>query len=167
MEDKTFLEKYHGQSVDDLLAMEKTHRLDSIVLAFEAALDQKRARLGDGSISETEWVILAVESLEREVNNGGFDQFFTNPSYEFVPSILEILEKISCPNVAAITKKAINALGLQQYDFDSIVERVNEDDSILKTILTKCDKEFYEYPDDIESRLFSYVKENRKYIRFS
>jgi len=167
MEDKTFLEQYNGQSVDDLIALEDTHRLDSIVLAFEAALDQKRAQLGDDSISEAEWVILAVESLEREVNNGGFDQFFTNMSYEFVPHIVNILEKISCPNVAVITKKAIDALRLQKYDFDSIDERVNEDDSVLKTILARCDEEFYEYPDDIESRLFAHVKENRKSIRFS
>jgi hypothetical protein len=167
MEDKTFLETYDGQSVDELIALEETHRLDSIVLAFEAALYQKRARLGDDSINEVEWAILAVESLEREVNNGGFDQFFTNPSYEFVPSIVEILEKISCPNFAVITKKAIDALGLQKYDFDSIDERVNGDDSVLKTTLARCDEQFYEYPDDVESRLFSYVKENRENIRFS
>ena len=129
MEDKLFLETYDGQSIDELLALEKTHRLDSIILAFEVALEQKRIRHGEDSISEAEWVILAVESLEREVNNGGFDQFFTNMSYEFVPHIVNILEKISCPNVADITKKAIDALELQKYDFDSIDERVNQDDS--------------------------------------
>lgn len=65
MVDKQFLEKYDGQSVDELIALEATHRIDSIVLAFESALYQKREQQGDDSINEIEWAILAVESLER------------------------------------------------------------------------------------------------------
>jgi hypothetical protein len=46
--------------------------VDSIVSAFEEAV-QIRARLaGLSSLNEVELTILAVEALEREVNNGGY-----------------------------------------------------------------------------------------------
>jgi len=41
------------------------------VLAFETALGQKSAFRGEESLSDTEVIILAIEALEREVNNGG------------------------------------------------------------------------------------------------
>ena len=37
--DEPFLEAYDGQSTDELIALEGQFRIDSIVLAFEAALD--------------------------------------------------------------------------------------------------------------------------------
>jgi len=166
MKDKKFLEEYGGQSIDELIELEATHRADSIILAFEEALDRKREQQGERSVSDVERVILAIEALEREVNNGGFNQFFTNPSYVFVPGIVACLNKISCLKTAAITQKAIDALCLDKLDFDSIVDRVNEDDETLNSILKACDHEFYGYPDDIETRLFEYIKTNRENIKF-
>jgi len=52
--------------------MEDGYRVDSLVLAMESALDAKDRR----TLSPEERVVLAVEALEREVNNGGYDQFF-------------------------------------------------------------------------------------------
>ena len=75
-----WLDRYSGESTDTLIALENEYRLDSIVLAFEEALDQKTARSGTDSLTAEEHVILAVEALEREVNNGGYSQFFFNSS---------------------------------------------------------------------------------------
>jgi hypothetical protein len=41
-----WLDEYSGQTVDELLALEGEYRLDSLVLAFEQALDQKTERAG-------------------------------------------------------------------------------------------------------------------------
>jgi hypothetical protein len=57
MTDPEFLEAYDGQSLDELLAMETTHRIDSLLLAMEAALDTK-AR--SASLSREERIILVV-----------------------------------------------------------------------------------------------------------
>ena len=37
-----FLNRYDGQTVDELIQLQKTHRIDSIVLAFEAVLDVRK-----------------------------------------------------------------------------------------------------------------------------
>jgi len=60
--------------------LEGKYRIDSLVLAFEQAISRKAARAGDRRLANEERVRLAVEALEREVNNGGYDQFFLNPS---------------------------------------------------------------------------------------
>jgi hypothetical protein len=46
MPDLNWLDEYSGQTVDELLALEGEYRLDSLVLAFEQALDQKTERAG-------------------------------------------------------------------------------------------------------------------------
>jgi len=108
-----FLDEYAGQSVDELINLQETHRIDSLVLAFESALDCKKDSGKD--MSEVEMIILAVEALEREVNNGGFSQFFYNSSVEYTPIIVDSLEAIGCTEIADLIKKAIDLLGLDSF----------------------------------------------------
>ena len=51
MPDLKWLDSYSGQTINELLALEGECRIDSLVLAFEEALDQKAARNRDGSLS--------------------------------------------------------------------------------------------------------------------
>lgn len=71
---KLFLEGYEGQTLQQLIAMKENYRIDSLVLAIEQALNAKP----DTELSNAERVVLAIEALEREVNNGGYHQFFIN-----------------------------------------------------------------------------------------
>src|SRR5439155_6192926 len=66
-----WLNGYSDQSVEQLLSLEGEYRTDSLVLAFEEAINQKAQREGMQSLTEEERIVLAVEALEREVNNGG------------------------------------------------------------------------------------------------
>jgi hypothetical protein len=100
-----FLKGYSGQSVEQLLSLEGEYRVDSLVLAFEEAIGQKARREGARNITEEENVILAVEALEREVNNGGYHQFFINSSRQFVPIVISALQRIGCKKTAAITQR--------------------------------------------------------------
>src|SRR5215472_14129753 len=114
MADLKWLDGYSGQTIDQLVALEGEYRIDSLVTAFHEALDQKAARDGEESLSGEERVVLAIEALEREVNNGGFRQFFENSSQEYAPMIVQALERIGCARTAAITQEAIDALHLPE-----------------------------------------------------
>jgi hypothetical protein len=57
------------------------------------------------SLTAEEYVVLAVEALEREVNNGGYCQFFFNTSS--APRIVDTLQRIGCPEAARLTKRAL------------------------------------------------------------
>ena len=59
---------------------------------------------------QDERTVFAVRALDREVNNGGYDQFFRNSSNKFAPEIVQSLTRIGCRRTAQITQRAINAL---------------------------------------------------------
>lgn len=135
-----FLESYDGQSTDELLALAGKYRIDSLVLAFEQAIQQKAAP------SKEESYVLAVEALEREVNNGGYAQFFGNSSSEHAGVVVEALQAIGCPKTAAMTADAI----------------AGRDDE--KT-LAACDDRYYANDEPIADRLFAWIGDNRARIR--
>jgi hypothetical protein len=155
-----FLQNYSGESVAELIELASRYRVDSIVLAFEEAISRKK------NISDTERTILAVEALEREVNNGGYDQFFTNSSNEFAPIIVEALKRVGCARTAEITQKAIDALGISGGITREAVESAMEDEDQQRTErLSECDDLYYEGEEPIAERLFAFIKNKRNSIK--
>ena len=104
--------EYSGQTTEELIALEGKYRTDSLVCAFEEALDRKAERVGLEGLTEEEIVILAVETLEREVNNGGYHQLFINAS-KYAPYFVMALNRIGCSEVADLTQQAIDLLGIK------------------------------------------------------
>jgi len=162
MPDLEWLDGYSGQTVDQLLALDGRCRVDSLVLAFEEALGQKVARSGEGSLSSEERIVLAIEALEREVNNGGFGQFFENSSREFAPIIVQALERIGCPRTAEIAQEAIDALHLPKLTVDAIEASINNTES--DDDLNRCDESYMQAGEDIAGRLFAFIKTNKTAI---
>jgi hypothetical protein len=164
---KPFLQKYNGETIQELLAMKDTHRIGSLVLAVEEALMRKvKTRFGLLEIlSEVELVVLAVEALEREVNNGGYKQFFWNSSREFTSVIVRSLELIDCSKTAAITSDAITALALpKSFDADIVRDIAGELSEERRGRLAKCDARYFKRPENIEERLFAYIELHQKKI---
>ncbi len=160
MSDLPFLE-YSGQTVEQLLELEGEYRNDSLVCAFEEALLKKAFRDGDLAINDEERVILAVEALEREVNNGGYSLFFENSTREFAPIIVEALVRIGCPRTAEITQRAIEALHLPTLSVEAI-EAALADENVSEEDLNECDRAYFEGPEDIAEQLFNFIRKTNK-----
>jgi hypothetical protein len=158
-----FLEKYQGQSVDELIGLQNTHRIDSIVLAFESALDVRRDN-GE-ELTGVEWVILVIEGLEREVNNGGFSQFFYNSTVEYAPLMVASLNNIGCYQVANIAQRAIDILAVDSLDPDTIEKRMDPDDEVLEQALGELDELYFKNHEVLSNALFEYIKNNRISIK--
>lgn len=165
MEGDIFLEKYEDQSVDELIDLQNTHRIDSIVLAFESALDVRRDNGED--LTGVELVILAIEGLEREVDNGGFSQFFYNSSVEYAPVIVASLKKIRCYEMANLAQRAIDILAVDSLDPDTIEKRMDPDDEGLEQALDELDHIYYESEEVPGYALFEYIKNNRESIKLA
>ena len=161
--DLPFLNAYDGQSTDELIALEGEYRIDSIVLAFEAALDDKE------DLSEAERVILAVEAIEREVNNGGFSQFFINSSLSMAPYIVNAFKSIGCPQTAALCKQAVTLLGVGDLHDEDAVEEAGyaiDDDEGLGEQFNALDEKYYEGAEEpLAVKLFEFIKAHRGEIR--
>ena len=158
-EDLPFLDAYGGQSTDELIALESEYRIDSLVLAFEAALDAK------AGCSKAERVVLAVEAIEREVNNGGFTQFFGNSSLAYTKDIVEAFQLIGCPATAELCRKAIELLGVEDLsDLDAIEDASYDavDDEVRADQFNALDDEYYAGAEEpIAVKLFEFIKQNR------
>jgi hypothetical protein len=159
-----WLNGYSGQSVEEILSLEGKYRTDSLVLAFEQAIGQKAEREGKEHLNDEERIVLAVEALEREVNNGGYDQFFVNSSREFAPIIVGALQRIGCKKTANITQKAIKALGISDLRSDAIEEVICTRDEERRNRLNRCDDSFYKNTEPIAERLFAFIKANKASI---
>ena len=161
-----WLDGYSGQSADQLLSLEGEYRIDSLVLAFEQAIGQKGQRGGVRSLTDEERVVLAVEALEREVNNGGYDQFFVNSSREFAPTVVAALQRIGCKKTAAITQRAITALGISDLTSEAIEAVMVGDDEQRFAKLNRCDDSYYKCAEPVAERLFVFIKVNKAGIKF-
>ena len=156
-----FLAGYEGQLTEELLALEAQFRIDSLVLAFEQAIQSKSPE----SISVEESYVLAVEGLEREVNNGGYTQFFTNSSGEFAPIMEVALRAIGCPKTADITRDAIVALGLDKVTAETVAEATLANDELIEQALAACDDRYFANDEPISDRLFRWIAVHKDRLR--
>ena len=155
-----------GESAGALFALANSHRADSLVVAFETALIQKVSSLGSEALSLPERDVLAVEALEREVNNGGYRQFFLNSSNEYAGEIVDALKRIGCPRTAAITARAVSVLpaGMAATP-ESLAVFMEQDDSDRDGRLTECDDAYYDSGEDIATALLQYLVQHRDSVR--
>lgn len=160
VEELPFLTRYDGQSTDELLALEGQFRVDSIVGAFEMALSVKT------NLTRQERVILAVEAIEREVNNGGFNQFFANSSGEHWDYAAEALSAIGCPKTASLVESAIDILGITaKTPSDDIEEIACEASEEQNEQLSRLDDVYYQDEEEpIADKLLAFIKRNRAEI---
>ena len=164
MPDLPWLDGYSGQTTDELIALETTYRIDSLVTVFEHAIEQKAYREGDDKLTAEERVVLAVEALEREVNNGGYSQFFINSSREYGSIIVESLRQIGCNKTADITQNAVHVIEEMpitdgEWEDGDLIEN-DERDSALE----QYNEQFYSSQESLEESLFTFIKANRSKI---
>jgi hypothetical protein len=147
-----FLNSYEGQSTEELLALESQYRIDSLVLAFEQAIQAKAPE----SLSVEETYVLAVEALEREVNNGGYQQFFTNNLFEFVPAVIE---------QALRAIDAIAALAIDSLTAGKAAAAASNASDAIRDALGACDDRYFVNDEAIADRLFRWIAANPQKIR--
>jgi hypothetical protein len=165
MPDLQWLDGYGGQTVDELIALEGKYRTDSLVLAFEQAMDQKAARVGENKLTPEECIILAIEALEREVNNGWYGQFFVNSSREYGSIIVEALRRIGCPKTAEITHQALRIVQGAPMTEEEIENGTWEDNEARQEALDECDSCYFQRQENIQENLFAFIKAKRARIK--
>lgn len=162
-----WLDGYSGQTVEQLLALSPEYRIDSIVLAFEDALARRAQEHGLDALNEVEISVLAIEALEREVNNGGHHQFFLNTP-EYAEHVVSALRRIGCARTAEVAQRAIDLLALPGPVTASRVAGALDNDaegSLIEILIEECDAPYFDEPEPIADRLFAYLSENRARIR--
>lgn len=149
--------EYTGQDTAGILAHKATHRIDSLLCALEQAIQFRQTQFPNQAATQEEHALLAIMALQREVNNGGYSQFFVNSSRKYALTIVPALESIGCLATAALTQKAIDALNLAPLTLESIEDSISKSDLQRDQLLDALDRQFYRI-FEIEPKLFAFVE---------
>ena len=140
---------------------------NDFVVAMMEYLDDK-SQYGDNMsvLSEAERIFYITQTLEMEVNNGGFSQFFYNSSGNFSNDLVSAFTAIGANATAAICQKAITAFGRDiPVDRDEREEMLAELESEkIDEILEECDDAFYDYEDNLNELNYNFVMKNREFF---
>ena len=138
---------------------------NAFVVAMTEHLDSKTNYGDDMSVlSEAERIFYITQTLEMEVNNGGFLQFFYNSSGNFSNELVSAFTAIGANATAAICQKAIAAFGRDiPVDRDEREELLDEleSDEIVE-ILEECDSAFCEYEDNLNEMNYIFVMKHKE-----
>jgi hypothetical protein len=137
------------------------------VVAMVEHLENKTQYGEDMSVlSEAERIFYITQSLEMEVNNGGFSQFFYNTSGNFSNELVNAFTAIGANATAVICQKAVAAFGRDiPVDKDEREEMLDELESEeIDEILEECDDAFYEYEDNLTELNYNFVMKNKEFF---
>ena len=149
-----------GKQLNEIWSIEDT---SNFVAALSMYIAEK-CQFGDNMqvLSVPERFFYITQSLEMEVNNGGFAQFFQNSSGDFSNELVNAFLEIGAVKTAKICKKAVSIFaGKVPGDRDDRDEIISNNEE-FEAILAECDKAFFEYEEDLNALNYAYVMKNRE-----
>ncbi len=115
------------------------------------------------ALNEDERLFYISQEVEREVNNGGFDQFFFNSSGDFSNEIVEVFKTIGAEARAEICQRAVDVFGgkvsVDSFERQDLMEELDEDK--IDEIWSDCDSDYYACEDDLDSLIYTFVIEHK------
>ena len=116
-------------------------------------------------------IIVIINELEMEINNGGFHQYYWNSSGNYANEVIKSLLEIGAPKTAEIVKIANSEFsnGIVPKERDKRIEELNLIEKKAKEKWNSLDLKFYspnketgEYEVDLHSDLLiDYIKKNK------
>lgn len=128
----------------------------------------KKCEYGDAinNLNEYEKVFFVTQTLEQEVNNGGFSQFFFNSSGDFSNELIDAFTKIGAFKTAEICKKALAAfhgkVPTDRMERQNLLDDLDSDE--FYDVLEKCDEEFFKYEENLEELNIAYIMKYREFF---
>jgi hypothetical protein len=103
------------------------------------------------------------QNLEREINNGGFNQYFFNSSGDFTHETIQALTAIRALKTVHLLQSAIDQfpdgkVPVDRTERQNLMEQIQD---IANPIWEDIDKVFFLYQDDLNSLNMTYVSENK------
>jgi hypothetical protein len=102
----------------------------------------------------------------REINNGGFNQYFSNSTGDTVHETIFSLRAIGADKTAEILQKAIDQFPDKKVpkDRDERTEIVEQIEEVANEVWEELDQQFYKYEDDLNALNIEYVKKHKGFF---
>ena len=103
------------------------------------------------------------QCLEREINNGGFNQYFINSSGDFAHQTIQSLTAIGASTTADILQKAIDQFPDKKVpqDRDERIELVEQIEETANEVWEELDQKFFEYADDLNTLNLNFIRQHK------
>lgn len=103
------------------------------------------------------------QCLEREINNGGFNQYFINSSGDYAHQTIQSLIAIGANTTADILQKAIDQFPNKKVpqDIDERIELVEQIEETANEVWEELDEQFFEYQDDLNTLNLNFVRQHK------
>jgi hypothetical protein len=116
------------------------------------------------ALSYPQMVFYFNQELEREVNNGGFEQYFLNSSGSYANDTIKSLQLIEAEKTSKILASAISAFPDDIVPVDrnlrqDILEKIS---SQKKDRWNKLDEQFFKYEDNLNKLNMEFVRKNKE-----
>lgn len=154
----------HIYNLDELLSSDDTTKSIIELDNFICKLCEYGENLN--ILSEPQRNFYFNQNLEKEINNGGFDQYFINSSGENADETVKSLKLIGANHTAELLQKAIDQFPGKTVpkDWDNRNEQVRKIEKTAMAIWEVLDQAFYEYVDDLNTLNIEYVRLNKEYF---
>jgi len=141
---------------------------DLLFLVFDSLSQKLTAEAEDDP--ETDWnrseqAIYMIQALEAEVNNGGYNQFYSNPTGQLYPDLPAALKLVGANKFADLTQRA-NDTFEKEYTLitqhqDGTLEGFSK--SYKDNPLNKFDGEFYDLykTEDLQQLQVEYIRKHK------
>jgi len=115
------------------------------------------------NLTEQQKLFYLNQHLEREVNNGGFNQCFINSSGDYAHETILSLMAIGANKTASILQEAIDQFPNKKVpkDKDEREEIVEQIEGTANEVWEELDKKFMEYEDDLNALNIAYIRKNK------
>lgn len=156
-----YLDGWQGQSTGELLALRARCEPESLMLAFELALEtQSLVR----TLTEAEQNVLAVAAFAREMGDGGYALFFSHASARHAARIVEVLFELGCEDAARITRGALGVLRVEATPA-ALSARLAEAEPALLALLERADERYAALDVPLATHLLDWIAANAGRIR--
>ncbi len=136
------------------------HAADNdFAIAMSNLLFDREAAVGYGSLTAAERVVFSLDALEREVNNGGFRQYFENSSGDHCLDAPIALRALGAPKFAAMVERALALFpgGQPASDRSERQRQMLTWGPVQESALEALDSEFFTYPEPLAQLERAYV----------
>ena len=118
-------------------------------------------------LSAAEKTFRAIWELEADVNNGGFQQYYSNSSGNTAFAVSDALEEIGAPLMAKIVADANSIFPdhAPPQDWTLREDMMQEITAQHEELLDDLTAQFFQYPEDLTALLFEYVRTHSFQIR--
>ena len=118
-------------------------------------------------LTEAERTFVTIWTLEADVNNGGFDQYYVNSSGDHARDAPRALRAVGAHATGRIVEEANAVFGADgpPPDRDSRLAALEGLGPEARGRWSELDERFFEYPDDLTGCLYAYVRANRAQIQ--